>query len=183
MVAEPLPTICRRTTTYGRQGARWVASNTASPDTSRLGRNGPLPWSLFATFLGNLPYGDEEAMPKPYVLHLNEHRCGQLYALIQKGHASARAIHRAHMLRLAHARRPVQTIVAMLHTSPVTVTRRASGFCTRGWRPRCMISPGREAAANCMRAKRPIWCCPPVVRSPPDRTTGACGYWPIAWSS
>lgn len=80
-------------------------------------------------------------MPKPYVVHLSEHQRGQLYALIQMGHASARTIHRAHTLLLAYEQQPVQTIAAMLHTSAVTVTRRASGFCTRGWRPRCMIRP------------------------------------------
>jgi hypothetical protein len=74
-------------------------------------------------------------MPKPYVVHLSEHQRGQLYALIQKGHASARTIHRAHTLLLAYVQQPLQTIAAMLHTSAVTVTRRASGSCTPGWRP------------------------------------------------
>jgi hypothetical protein len=87
-------------------------------------------------------------MPKPYAVHLSEHQRGQLYTIIQKGHAAARTIRRVHTLLLADEQRPVQTIAAMLHTSGVPISRRASGFCARGSRPRCMIGPGREAATN-----------------------------------
>jgi hypothetical protein len=43
-----------------------------------------------------------------------------------------------------------------------------------------MVGLGREAAANWMGAKRPIWWRSPVVRPPPDRIAGACSDWPIA---
>jgi transposase len=75
-------------------------------------------------------------MPKKYVVQLDEHQRGLLYALIQKGHASARTIRRAHTLLLADEQQPVQTIAAMLHTSAVTVTQ----TCKR------MRSAGLEAA-------------------------------------
>jgi putative transposase len=62
-------------------------------------------------------------MPKHYIVHLSEDQRGLLYALIQKGNASARPVRRAHTLLLADERQPVQTIAAMLHTSAVTVTQ------------------------------------------------------------
>jgi transposase len=75
-------------------------------------------------------------MPKKYVVQLDEHQRGLLYALIQKGHTSARTTRRAHTLLLADEQQPVQTIAAMLHTSAVTVTQ----TCKR------MLSAGLEAA-------------------------------------
>jgi len=56
-------------------------------------------------------------------VQLSDHQRGVLYALIQKGNATARAVRRAHTLLLADEQRPAQTIAAMLHTSAVTVTQ------------------------------------------------------------
>jgi transposase len=71
-------------------------------------------------------------MPKKYVVQLSEHERGQLYALIQKGHASARTVRRAHTLLLADERHPTNTIAAMLHTSAVTVTQTCKRFLHAG---------------------------------------------------
>jgi hypothetical protein len=62
-------------------------------------------------------------MPKKYIVQLSTHQRSQLYTLIQKGHASARTIHRAHTLLLADEAQPAATIAAGLHTSAVTVTQ------------------------------------------------------------
>jgi hypothetical protein len=71
-------------------------------------------------------------MPKPYAVQLREHQRGLLYALIQKGHAPARTVRRAHTLLLADAQQPLQTIAAMLHTSAVTVTQTYKRFLQAG---------------------------------------------------
>ena len=62
-------------------------------------------------------------MPKKYLVQLSAHQRSQLYALIQKGHASARTLRRAHTLLLADEEQPAATIAAVLHTSAVTVTQ------------------------------------------------------------
>jgi transposase len=71
-------------------------------------------------------------MPKHYVVQLSEHQRRLLYALIQKGHASARTIRRAHTLLLADEQRPTHAIAAMLHTSAVTVTPTCKRFLSAG---------------------------------------------------
>lgn len=71
-------------------------------------------------------------MPKTYVVQLNDHLRGLLYALIQKGNAPARTVRRAHTLLLADEQQPVHTIAAMLHTSAVTVTQTCKRFLQAG---------------------------------------------------
>jgi hypothetical protein len=71
-------------------------------------------------------------MPKKYVEQLGDHQRGLRYALIQKGNAPARTVRRAHTLLLADEQRLAQTIVAMLHTSAVTVTQTCKRFLSAG---------------------------------------------------
>jgi transposase len=71
-------------------------------------------------------------MLKKYVVRLNKDQRGLLYALIQKGHAAARTVRRAHTLLLADEQRPTQAIAAMLHTSAVTVTQTCKRCVTAG---------------------------------------------------
>jgi hypothetical protein len=70
-------------------------------------------------------------MPKKYVVELSNDQRELLYALIQKGTASARTVRRAHTLLLADERQPGQTIAAMLHTSAVTATQTCRGARTK----------------------------------------------------
>jgi len=71
-------------------------------------------------------------MPKKYVVQLSHDQRELLYALIQKGHAPARTVRRAHTLLLADEQQPVQTIALMLHTSAVTVTQTCRRFLHAG---------------------------------------------------
>lgn len=71
-------------------------------------------------------------MPKKYVVQLSAHQRGLLYALIQKGHAPARTVRRAHTLLLADEQQPTHSIAAMLHTSAVTITQTCKRFLTVG---------------------------------------------------
>jgi transposase len=71
-------------------------------------------------------------MPKKYAMQLEDHQRGLLYALIQKGRASARTIRRAHTLLLADEQLPRQRIAVMLHTSAVTVTQTCKRFLSAG---------------------------------------------------
>jgi hypothetical protein len=71
-------------------------------------------------------------MPKKYVVELSNDQRELLYALIQKGTASARTVRRAHTLLLADERQPAQTIAAMLHTSAVTATQTCKRLLTDG---------------------------------------------------
>jgi Homeodomain-like domain len=71
-------------------------------------------------------------VPKTSVVRLSDHLRGLLYARIQQGNAPARTVRRAHMLLLAAAQQPVQTIAAMLHRSAVTVTQTCKRFLHAG---------------------------------------------------
>ena len=71
-------------------------------------------------------------MPKKYLVQLSTQQRSQLYALIQKGNAPARAIRRAHTLLLADEEQPVTLIAAALHTSAVTVTQTCKRYLTAG---------------------------------------------------
>jgi transposase len=71
-------------------------------------------------------------MPKKYVVQLSTHQRSQLYALIQKGRASARTVRRAYTLLLADEQQPAAIIAAMLHTSAVTVTLTCKRYLTAG---------------------------------------------------
>ena len=71
-------------------------------------------------------------MPKQSVVQWSPHQCCQLYALIQKGHASARTIRRAYTRLLADEQPPAATIAAMLHPSAVTVTLMCQQDLTAG---------------------------------------------------
>jgi len=71
-------------------------------------------------------------MPKKYVVQLSAQQRSQLYALMQKGHASARTIRRAYTLLLADEEQPAATIAATLHTSAVTVTLTCKRLLTAG---------------------------------------------------
>jgi transposase len=71
-------------------------------------------------------------MPKKYVVQLRTHQRSQLYALIQKGNASARTIRRAHTLLLADEGQPAATIAATLPTSTATVTLTCKRVLTAG---------------------------------------------------
>jgi transposase len=71
-------------------------------------------------------------MPKKYVVQLSAHQRGLLYALIQKGHAPARTVRRAHTLLLANEQQPTHRIAAMLHASAVTITHTCKRFLTAG---------------------------------------------------
>ena len=62
-------------------------------------------------------------MLKKDLVQLSTHQRRQRSALIQKGHASARTIRRAHTRPLADEEPPATTIPAVLHTSAVTVTQ------------------------------------------------------------
>jgi transposase len=71
-------------------------------------------------------------MPKKYLVQLSAHQRSQLYALIQKGHASARTLRRAHTLLLADEEQPAATIAAVLHTSAATVTQTCKQYLAAG---------------------------------------------------
>jgi hypothetical protein len=71
-------------------------------------------------------------MPKQYVGQLSTHQRRQLYALMQKGRASARTVRRAYTLLLADAQQPAASIAAMLHISGVTVTLTCKRSLTTG---------------------------------------------------
>ncbi len=71
-------------------------------------------------------------MPKKYVVQLSEAQRGLLYALIQKGHAPARTVRRAHTLLLADEQQPTHRIAAMLHASVVTITHTCKRYLTAG---------------------------------------------------
>ena len=71
-------------------------------------------------------------MPKKYVVRLSAHHRGLLYALIQKGHAPARTVRRAHTLLLADEQQPTHSIAALLHTSAVTIMHTCKRFLTVG---------------------------------------------------
>ncbi len=71
-------------------------------------------------------------MPKKYVVQLSTQQRSQLYALIQKGRASARTVRRAYTLLLADEQQPAAIIAAMLHTSGVTVTLTCKRYLTVG---------------------------------------------------
>ena len=71
-------------------------------------------------------------MPKKYVVQLSTHQRSQLYALIQKGRASARTVRRAYTLLLADEQQPAAIIAAILHTSGVTVTLTCKRYLTAG---------------------------------------------------
>jgi hypothetical protein len=94
-------------------------------------------------------------MPKKDLVQLRTHQRCQRSALIQKGHASARTIRRAHTRPLADEEPPAATIPAVLHTSAVTVTQRASSIWPQGLRPRRMIGPVRGHAAHWTDVKTP----------------------------
>lgn len=60
-------------------------------------------------------------MPRKHVVTLSDEERSILYALIQKGHGSARTIRRAHTLLLADEKEEYQEIARMLHVSSVTI--------------------------------------------------------------
>ena len=65
-------------------------------------------------------------------MQLSTHQRSQLYALIQKGRASARTVRRAYTLLLADEQQPAAVIATMLHTSGVTVTLTCKRYLTAG---------------------------------------------------
>jgi hypothetical protein len=120
-------------------------------------------------------------MPKNYVVPWRDDQRELLYALLQKGHAPARTVRRAHTLLLADEPPPVQTMAAMWHASAVPVTHTCKRWLHAGLetalydRPR----PGsRRKLEGRQEAHLGPW---PVARPPPDGSGGACGSSPIAW--
>jgi hypothetical protein len=71
-------------------------------------------------------------MPKKDVVQLSAHQRGLLDALIQKGHAPARTVRRAHTRLLADEQQPTHRIAAMLHPSAVTLTHTCTRLLTVG---------------------------------------------------
>jgi hypothetical protein len=69
---------------------------------------------------------------------LSAHERGQLSALLQKGHAAARTVRRAHTLLLAEEQRPTQLLAALRQTAAVTVPQ----TCKK------LLSAGLEAALS-----------------------------------
>ena len=73
-------------------------------------------------------------MPKKDLVQLRTHRRRQRSALIQKGHASARTIRRAHTRPLADEEPSAATIPAVRHTSAVTVTQTCEQHLATGFK-------------------------------------------------
>lgn len=71
--------------------------------------------------------------PKQYRVELNEQQQQQLQGLINKGHASARVIRRAHMLLLSAEDKKDKAVAAALHLNAQTVYQLRKRFVQEGF--------------------------------------------------